>query len=129
MKILHLTVKKKWFDMIASGEKTEEYREIKSYWVNRLIAPKNFTEDWYPDEMATEFKRFPDSVEGAMKVFDVKWKKFDSVKFVNGYGKNAPSVVLEFKGVSVGKATPDWSDNWQGDVFIIKLGEIIKNKS
>jgi hypothetical protein len=26
MKILKLTIKKKWFDMIASGEKTEEYR-------------------------------------------------------------------------------------------------------
>ena len=27
-KILHLTLKKKWFDMIASGEKKEEYREM-----------------------------------------------------------------------------------------------------
>lgn len=36
MKILHLTLKKKWFDMIASGEKTEEYREIKPYWNKRL---------------------------------------------------------------------------------------------
>jgi len=34
--ILHLTLKKKWFDMIASGEKKEEYREIKPYWNNRL---------------------------------------------------------------------------------------------
>ena len=37
MKILHLTLKKKWFDMIASGEKREEYREIKPYWNKRLI--------------------------------------------------------------------------------------------
>ena len=36
MKILHLTLKKKWFDMIASGEKKEEYREIKPYWNQRL---------------------------------------------------------------------------------------------
>jgi len=36
MKILHLTLKKKWFDMITSGEKKEEYREIKDYWVKRL---------------------------------------------------------------------------------------------
>ena len=32
MRVLHLTLKKKWFDMILSGEKKEEYREIKSYW-------------------------------------------------------------------------------------------------
>ena len=35
-KILHLTLKKKWFNEIASGEKTEEYREIKPYWETRL---------------------------------------------------------------------------------------------
>jgi len=29
MKILEMTLKKKWFDMISSGEKKEEYREIK----------------------------------------------------------------------------------------------------
>ena len=28
MKILHLTLNKKWFDMILLGEKKEEYREI-----------------------------------------------------------------------------------------------------
>jgi hypothetical protein len=37
MKILHLTLKKKWFDMIASGEKKEEYREVKDYWHSRLM--------------------------------------------------------------------------------------------
>ena len=35
-KILHLTLKKKWFDKIASGEKTKEFREIKPYWTTRL---------------------------------------------------------------------------------------------
>lgn len=29
MKVLHLALKRKWYDMIASGEKPEEYREIK----------------------------------------------------------------------------------------------------
>ena len=36
MKILHLTLKKKWFDMIKSGVKKEEYREMKPYWCKRL---------------------------------------------------------------------------------------------
>lgn len=36
MKILYLSLKKKWFDMILSGEKKEEYREIKPYWTNRI---------------------------------------------------------------------------------------------
>lgn len=38
MKVLHLTLKKRWFDMIVSGEKKEEYREIKPYWQKRLLS-------------------------------------------------------------------------------------------
>lgn len=38
MRILHLTLKRRWFDMILSGEKTEEYREIKDYWTRRLAS-------------------------------------------------------------------------------------------
>lgn len=36
MKTLHLTLKKKWFDMILFAIKKEEYREIKPYWIKRL---------------------------------------------------------------------------------------------
>jgi hypothetical protein len=36
VKILHLTLKKQWFDMILNGQKKEEYREIKPYWRSRL---------------------------------------------------------------------------------------------
>lgn len=36
MRVLHLTLKRKWFDMIASGVKREEYREAKPYWTKRL---------------------------------------------------------------------------------------------
>lgn len=35
-KILHLTLKKQWFDAIVAGEKTTEYRTIKPYWTKRL---------------------------------------------------------------------------------------------
>ena len=35
-RILHLTLKKKWFDLIAQGKKKEEYREYKPYWIKRL---------------------------------------------------------------------------------------------
>lgn len=34
--ILPLVLKGKWYDMIASGEKKEEYRDYNSYWANRL---------------------------------------------------------------------------------------------
>jgi hypothetical protein len=97
-KVLRLTIKKKWFDMIASGEKKEEYREFKKYWINRLCT-------------------------------DLSFKKYDFIEFKNGYGKNAPTMLVEFNGLRIGEAKPEWSDNWQGDVFIISLGKIVKNES
>ena len=36
-KTLHLVLKRKWWDMIDSGEKTEEYREVCHYWAIRLL--------------------------------------------------------------------------------------------
>lgn len=34
--MLTLPIKRKYFDMILSGEKTEEYREIKKYYITRF---------------------------------------------------------------------------------------------
>ena len=45
-KILHLTLLRVWFDAIASGEKTQEFRELKPYWVKRLRG-KTFDEVWF----------------------------------------------------------------------------------
>lgn len=36
MKTLHLTLFRRWFDAIARGEKTEEYRAINPFWEKRL---------------------------------------------------------------------------------------------
>jgi len=106
MKILHLTIKKKFFDMIASGEKKEEYREIKDYWIRRLQAEMIHESDWDVDT-------------------SLKTKHFDIIEFKNGYGKNAPAMFVEFKGVEIGEAKPKWNDNWKGDVFKIKRGKIL----
>ena len=34
--VLHLVLKGKWFDMISSGEKKEEYRDTTPYWRVRI---------------------------------------------------------------------------------------------
>lgn len=39
MTIIHLVLKGKWYDMIQSGEKKEEYREYKPYWIKRFNKP------------------------------------------------------------------------------------------
>ena len=44
--VLHLVLKKKWYDMIASGTKKEEYREAKPYWVKRIRNWMNKQPKW-----------------------------------------------------------------------------------
>ena len=34
--VLYLVLKKKWYDMIANGEKREEYRDLSDYWTKRI---------------------------------------------------------------------------------------------
>ncbi len=99
---LHLTLKKKWFDMIASGEKKEEYREIKPYWIKRLCS---------------EF--------GSNHVFEhvFRSKKFDTVTFKNGYAKDAPTLVIEWRMLVVRKGRPEWGAEPGKKYFVIKLGE------
>lgn len=38
MRILDLVLKHKWYDMIASGIKKEEYRDIKPFYLRRLLS-------------------------------------------------------------------------------------------
>lgn len=94
--------------MIASGEKKEEYREIKEYWQSRLC---NY--DIVSRNNSASYRDY------------YGYKYFDAVCFHNGYSKTAPTITLKFNGIEQGKAKPEWSDNWQGDVFVIKLGEIL----
>jgi len=122
-RVLHFTLRKKWFDMIASGEKKEEYREIKEFWMKRFCDGCTGKE-MQAARLCDLQKEYVTSAGNT--VFDAIKKTFDAVKFTNGYGKNAPSITVEFKGIEIGTAKAEWSDNWQGEVFKIKLGEIIK---
>jgi len=43
--MLVLPVKRKWFDMILSGVKKDEYRVIKSYWTSRFRKHFDFEDE------------------------------------------------------------------------------------
>jgi hypothetical protein len=105
MKTLNLTLKKKWFDMISSGEKKEEYREIKEYWEKRLISNFNELEE-----------------NGGGLVF---YNDFDQIQFRNGYAKNAPTMTVECKGIEIGEGKPEWGAEIGKKYFVIKLGKIL----
>jgi hypothetical protein len=96
MQVLHLTLKKKWFDLIACGVKKEEYRDDKMYWRKRLLLPG--------------------------EAGDTKF--FNQVHFRNGYGKNAPFMRVECLGIRAGYGNPEWGAT--GFCFVIELGKIIQ---
>lgn len=72
-KILHLTLKEEWFDLIAVEQKKIEYREFKEYWISRL-----------------------------MNKHDDSLKEFDEIHFKNGYSKDCPFMRVECIEVELG---------------------------
>lgn len=97
MKTLDLVLKKKWYDMIDSGEKTEEYREIKPYWFNRFM--------FLNEEDVYEFHRF------------------EKVVFHLGYSKNRPSMTFEIRSIETGEGKEEWGAEKYIEYYIIKLGK------
>ena len=127
---IHLTLKKKWFDMIASGEKPEEYREIKPYWIVRLTninypeeeegGRKGTIENMVYDIVVNQF-----SGEDVLKAYFSGLKSFDTITFRNGYQKNAPELLVECKGIEIREGNPKWGALPGEIYFVIKLGKIL----
>lgn len=122
-KPLHLTLKKKWFDMIRSGDKTEEYREIKSYWAARLFyrIPVPWGGFFTPlSDLAKDDYQFNGwkSFTGGAPVFN----QFEFVQFRNGYAKDAPYILRKCLGIEIGEGRPEWGAEPGKKYFVIKLG-------
>lgn len=107
--------------MIASGEKAEEYREIKEYWVARLVDVFEHPRSWEVEEgFAFMWKGTgPHGMESA--------QHYDVVQFRNGYSKNAPAVTIEIKDITQGYGKEAWGAEPGKPYFVIKLGKIIQS--
>lgn len=126
-KVLKLVVSKQWFDMIASGEKTEEYRIIKDYWAKRLLLVRSELEDPF-SKLDKDLSEKWDSIspEMAKYCFNSPYYKtvpFTHVLFINGYRKDSPRIEKEIESITIGKPKkglcPDkWLDT---EFFIIKF--------
>ena len=88
--MLTLPIKKKWFDMIASGEKKEEYREIKEYYETRFqnlfgaitIYPSSIFVERYEYEL----------LQGNDVPEEIRQDRVQEIIFRNGYSKNSPQL-------------------------------------
>lgn len=92
---MHLTLTKKWFDMVKSGKKREEYREIKQYWTARIC------------------KR---NEHGRYEI-----QRFDHVEFRHGYKGTEPPLRYRVTDITIGKGNPSLGAPADKRVFIIKF--------
>lgn len=104
--MLILPIKKKWFDMILSGEKKEEYREMTSYWMTRFA--KVF------GECAYGFV-YPGCLETKSYVAEVMFR--------NGYRKNSPSFIAKCT-LSIGIGKEEWGAEKDKKYFVLTVQEV-----
>ena len=113
MKALDLVLKKKWYDMIDSGEKIEEYREVKPYWVKRLTSLRcgsllfSHRNSYQP----------------------IPFKDYTHVVFHLGYSKDRPSMTFAIKEIVYDGGKPEWGAEKGETYFVIRLGERYESKS
>lgn len=93
--MLTLPIKKKWFDMIKSDEKKEEYREIKPYYTSRFV---------YFDEVLNE-----PFIKGCMNIM-----------FRNGYSKNSPSIKC-LVNIDTGTGREEWGAEPNKEYYVLKI--------
>ena len=121
MKTIDLVLKAKWYDMIASGEKREEYREIKPYWCGKIMTQRGL---FCPRRFSY---RLPQSASPRFLCMNTdaaciqpNSRGFTHVRFRRGYTTEAMTFKVE--SVIIGKGKPEWGAP-DYDVFIIRLGE------
>lgn len=100
--MLVLPIKRKWFDMILSGEKKEEYRDIKPYYMSRF---KNVFQ-MYPYSYIPE----EDDVQEVM--------------FRNGYSSSSPSFRARCR-LKFGIGKEEWGAELGMEYYILVIEEIV----
>ena len=114
--MLILPIKKKWFDMIKSGEKKEEYREIKEYYSVRL--GKHF--------FGTPITYGIAEFYGMITIFkksDIKHNiEPKEIIFRNGYKSNSPQIKCKCN-LSIGYGKEEWGAESGKKYYVLKILE------
>ena len=120
-KTLHLILKRKWWDMVASGEKKEEYRDANHYWAIRLLDRqyRGYSQNIdYP-------KDFIDWLCFGLAHNDIAFRSYENVCFHLGYTNTTMAFRIEYFILSMGKE--EWGAEPNKYYFVSKLGERIDN--
>jgi hypothetical protein len=131
-KTLTIVITQHWFDKIASGEKKEDFREIKKYWNQRLVYPQFVTLSknnlYFPPNIRAgkpntySYKHPYQNFGMAVKI---DFKEYDTVKVVVGYKEGRDELVAKFNGIRI-TAPNEQTDLGVGCYYAINIGEIIR---
>ena len=130
--VLDLPLKKEWYEMIESGIKIEEYREVKPYWCNRLLygGPLGVNEYWKPILQKTHAsikengEKYPNAFNlEHLLIWEYGTRAYTHVRFRYGYTKR--TMLFELKEITIGVGNPEWGAPEHKEVFILKLGDKI----
>ena len=102
--MLTLPIKKKWFDMILSEEKKEEYREIKDYYTTRFL---NALGVMCFKDNEKQWAHYKSSVFRYLQFTNVYRDNFFFVKFRNGYSATSPSFIAQVS-LDIGEGKKEW---------------------
>ena len=125
--ILDLPLKKEWYNMIESGVKTEEYRELKPFWANRLLyfTTLGVKEYWEPilEKARERVSKYNFETLGNSLIKNYGTRGYTHIRFRYGYTKQ--TMLFELKELTIGRGKPEWGAP-DDDVFILKLGKRIE---
>lgn len=116
LKVLHLPLRANWYNMIESGEKQEEYREIKPYWIKRLTACKGENRA----EKTGFYCKKANCWSCLTRGEGFHPEKYTHVCFSYGYTRRTMTFPLE--SMTIGRGRPEWGAP-EEMVFILKLGK------
>lgn len=131
MKTLQLNLKRQWYDMILSGDKKEEYREITEYWTKRIFQEKGklnyllFIENLLHDRFTMKLDFSLTSDDWKLKFPERNLEFHDTITFSNGYAKNRPQFEIELKGIEIREGKTEWGAEKNVKYFVLKLGKIL----
>lgn len=115
MATLTLPLKRKWFDMIKSGEKKEEYREIKPRYIGILFNRREMLETMgLCSASAFNAEHMPKPL-----MFS---KHFDKLVFTLGYPKADDTerrLVFKNPKIRIGTGRPEWGAEPGKHYFVI----------
>lgn len=129
MRTLSITLKRKWFGQIKAKTKLHEYREIKGYWVSRLITSdsKDFEPEKITDDIINLYNSGYTDLDTILYMIKAKESYYALVKAKNGYNPTSPVITWRHEGLKIGLPNPDWCEPEDIGklVFILEIGDVI----